>query len=352
MGSHLSVGKNRVWFQPDALVLGGIAKLARGAEGVRANSLVSKVYGALINFLSNTHDVIPFPYDWHLSMEIAAQRFADALSPIIEKAERHNFPVSILAHSTGGLVVQAMISLRPEVWERLCRHPQTRFIMLGMPNKGFYFTPRLLLGREPLIHLLGLLDLKLSAKDISQVFSQFPGLLEMLPTTVGFQTEQDFFDSYTWKELCKISGSTGIPPKQNDLEMARRFQERLDDFHFEPNRMIYVAGRATATIVGHTIEKDKNGTKCLRFLATPEGDGRVPWSQGIPDGIPSWVMDTEHGNMASHKPSFPAILDLLQTGRTSRLVKTRNFPPKHFRILVHSSLRRWGLSLSHRNQAW
>jgi hypothetical protein len=57
----------------------------------------------------------------------------------------------------------------------------------------------------------------------------------------------------------------------------------------------------------------------LEFLATAEGDGRVPWSTGLLPGIPTWYLPAEHGKLTAHPPAFLALQELLQHGHTDRL---------------------------------
>ena len=78
MGAHLSSGGEQIWLNFNALATGGIAKLQyhKDSDRVRAESLVAGVYQDVIEYLSATHEVIPFPYDWRKSIVEEAARFA------------------------------------------------------------------------------------------------------------------------------------------------------------------------------------------------------------------------------------------------------------------------------------
>ncbi len=325
MGSHLEVGNNRVWLDFGDLAFGGLSKLKINAQGVRAESPVWMAYGDLTKFLANTHDVEPFPYDWRLSIETEAQRLAEAILRRIEEAEKHNHPVSILAHSMGGLVARAMITLRPEVWERICKHPESRLVMLGTPNGGSYVIPMVLTGRDGMIKKLALLDFKNKKKDLLEIVSEFPGLLEMMPT----HNTLDLFSPEGWDKIQKADGdgNTWPTPKRQKLAAARKVRDRIlnDDNTIDPRRMLYVAGHAPATPVDLLFVKDKKGHEDIGFLATSHGDGRVPWATGTLPGVRTWFMETGHGDLADHRPGFDAILDLLEKGTTDRLLIT---PPE------------------------
>lgn len=313
MGSHLAVDGDRVWLDPLDIAAGGFRKLAIGASGVVAEAPVGMAYLDLIEYLQASHEVIPFPFDWRRSILQEARRLADAVAAALDRAETQNQPVRLLAHSMGGLVARVMIAERPELWERLARHPGGRLIMLGTPNGGSYVIPRLLLGREKIVRQLALLDFRHSQKELLKFIAAFPGVLEMLPTT----TERDFFARETWQELRAVDGEGWVPPDAAALTAARACRELLDRSPTDPRRMLYVAGQAPATPVGLRLDGGK-----IAILASARGDGRVPWASGIPAGLPVWYLPAEHGSLADHAPSFPALLELLQSGHTGRLPQT------------------------------
>ena len=74
MGSALSVGDASIWMEVLALARGGLSKLAMGARDVEATGLLESGYAALCEYLSASHDVIPFPYDWRQSLDVTAGR--------------------------------------------------------------------------------------------------------------------------------------------------------------------------------------------------------------------------------------------------------------------------------------
>ena len=86
MGSELAVGGDKVWIEPPALFLGGLARLRVGAGDIVAKGVYAPYYESLIDYLADTHKVIPFPYDWRLSPEVEARRLA---RPSSERSGRH-----------------------------------------------------------------------------------------------------------------------------------------------------------------------------------------------------------------------------------------------------------------------
>ncbi|TMH13628.1 MAG: alpha/beta hydrolase, partial [Betaproteobacteria bacterium] len=74
--------------------------------------------------------VIPFPYDWRKTITDAADHLRAVLEQALAKAEAHDQPVRIIAHSMGGLVVRAMLADADgqKLWERMCANPGARFV--------------------------------------------------------------------------------------------------------------------------------------------------------------------------------------------------------------------------------
>ncbi|RNC70123.1 MAG: CHAT domain-containing protein [Desulfuromonadales bacterium] len=316
MGSHLAVNGNRVWLDFFDIATGGFRKLKIDQENVTAQAPVAMAYGELIEYLSITHEVITFPFDWRKSILVEAQRLGKEVAARLDDAEKGDQPVSILAHSMGGLVARAMIVECPEVWERITRHTGGRLIMLGTPNGGSHVIPRLLVGQEKILKQLDLLDVTHRQKGLLEIISRYPGVLQMLPATGG---GFDFFSPETWDRLKQADGGTWCLPTRDDLEAARAFRQKLDASPIDHDRMLYVAGKAHATPIDIQIGRSDRKEGGITFIATPHGDGRVPWSTGIPPSLRRWYMDAEHGDLAAHSESFPAILQLLQNGDTTLL---------------------------------
>ncbi len=75
-------------------------------------------YNDLIAYLSEDYHVIPFPYDWRMSIEKEAERLATEVKKVLEQTPRDK-KVSFLAHSMGGLLVRKMIQEEPELWQKI-----------------------------------------------------------------------------------------------------------------------------------------------------------------------------------------------------------------------------------------
>ena len=308
MGSNLAVNGSRVWIDYPGLFFGDTEKLRIGATNVQADSVFIDFYSRLIDYLSATHEVIAFPYDWRLSMRVEAKRLADRVSEKLNSAERAGQPIRILGHSMGGLLARVMIAQAPEVWTRIVQQPGGRLLMLGTPNGGSHEILRLLTGHSRIVRQLELVDSRQQPGDIREIFAQYPGLLEMLPR----QQPLDFFDPAVWATLRKLDGELPLPLAADLLEAAKT--RALLDLPFDADHMVYVAGSALQT----PSELFTDGGQ-IQFRGTNQGDGKVAWNNS--PAVPTYYSTAEHGDLANLPAEFPAIADLLQGGMTTRLPK-------------------------------
>lgn len=341
MGSTLAVDDNRVWVDKWDLAIGGMAQLKNGAPKVAAESLIEGSYRDLVRHLAATHDVVPFPYDWRVPIAVSAERLRTAIDARLDALDGTNQPVRIVAHSMGGLVVRAMIGT-PEgrkTWDRMRRHSGARFIMLGTPNGGSHAIGAMLMGRDSLVKQLSLLDLRHSYAELLAIIAEFDGALQLLPHTGTL----DLLDVGVWKTLHLhdapqdrgIFGSTPADPSKSAkvawsipakarLDQARETATLIANSPVDADRMIYVAGVAPATPIDIRIDEHAPEGHRVTVLATERGDGRVPWATGIPDALTrqTYYMAAQHGDLANTEDAFPAIVDLLDHGTTSKLPQT------------------------------
>ncbi len=317
MGSELQVGDDHVWLDVPDLIFGGFKQLHIEAANVRATQVFARYYGDLIQFLAQTHKVLPFPYDWRVPLEREADRLALDLRREYEEAKRHKHPVRILAHSMGGLVARVMIARHESLWREVCSVAGARLVMLGTPNGGSHCITELLVGQSSTLRMLALLDITHSEEELLAIISRFPGVLAMLPK----DHREDYFSAQTWKDYHDNAGGDWVLPGEVDLAAAREFRQLLDKSPIDPNAMVYVAGSADVTPAEMCLKTSKGNSE-IGFLATTRGDGRVTWDSGIPSGVPTWYMNAEHGDLAAHEDAFPALQELLERGATMRLPQT------------------------------
>ena len=315
MGSELEVKGNRVWVDLFGLAFGEFKKLDIDAQGVSPSNAYARFYGELIEYLSDTHKVIEFAFDWRLPIEQEADRLALRVQTELHEAQANRQPVRILAHSMGGLVARAMIARHAELWADMCRHDGARLVMLGTPNGGSHSITELLVARSQTLGMLALLDLGHSEQELLELVSRFPGVLAMLPK----DAREDYFSADVWRKLQQQDGAGWVLPREQDLTAARRFRALMDSAPVDPRRMCYVAGSADKTLTEMVYDAEAGK---IRFNATTRGDGRVTWESGIPAGVATWYLDVEHGDLSAHPPAFPALLELLESGHSARLPQT------------------------------
>jgi tetratricopeptide (TPR) repeat protein len=341
MGSTLAVDTNRVWIDRLDLARGGMGLLKAGASKVVAEALVDASYRDLVQYLAASHEVLPFPYDWRLPLVDSADALRAAIDKKLDALEGTDQPVRILAHSMGGLVVRTMLATPKgqATWKRMCAHPGARFVMLGTPNGGSHAIAAMLMGRDPLVKQLALLDLHNNYAAILGFIADYDGALQLLPHAGTL----DLYDVAIWERLhlhdakhdrgifggkpvdpSKSANVAWTVPTSKRLSNARNSRDLLRTSALDPNRMIYVAGVADQTAIDIVIDESALPGRRVTVMATRQGDGRVPWATGIPSELANqtYYMNAVHGDLANTEEAFPAIVDLLSNGTTSKLSQT------------------------------
>ena len=319
-GTVLHAKGRRIWVDLPQLAVGGLRRLAIDAPDVIAGEPVARYYGDLCDYLGRSHEVRPWGYDWRRSILDNATAFGTVLGRALADTTE---PVRVVAHSMGGLVARAAF-LDARLWQRFRERDGARLIQLGTPNGGSWGIPYMLMGRDRFMGYLALLDLTMSRQEQQRVVARFPGALEMLP-----HAETALYDPARWTALAKLDPGDldWMAPRAEDLAGAARFRDQLARAPSDPERLLYVAGQAE-TLIGIEEDAQARPGQRIRFRTTEEGDGQVPWATGIPPGIRAWYTDAVHGDLARHRPAFPAILDLLDTGTTVRLPTAPPPPPR------------------------
>ena len=330
MGSVLQQQGETIWIHYWRLLRGQLGRIGLDQPAVEPVDLVGDFYGPMVEFLARSHRVEIFPYDWRRSVCEAADRLADALERWLPECERTAQPVHLVAHSMGGLVVRAMIAdggRGAALWRHITALPNSRFIMLGTPNRGSHEAVRWLTGSNATQQKLALLDFTRSAEGIIDIVGRFPGVAELLP----FAPEgEDFADPNLWKRYRDQLEATWPLTGTRVLQTARRTWQRLLEAAVEPEHMIYLAGCQSATVMDCHVEEARDWAwppvRRLAFEATAEGDGTVTWASGRLPGVATYyVEDTAHDALCTQTRMFPGLLDLLMTGATERLPTT---PPR------------------------
>ncbi|MFZ5511856.1 MAG: DUF7379 domain-containing protein [Pseudomonadota bacterium] len=323
MGSGLAAGGERVWLDHLGLSQGKLARLAIGADDVAPLDLLDEYYGDLLVYLARSHRVVPFPYDWRRSVVTNAGLLAQTLEQLLPECEAAHQPIHIVAHSMGGLVWRALMALHRRTWERIRALDGSRLLMLGTPNGGSLEALRWITGWNPTFGALCLLDGQHDRNELLEIVTRYPGLLELLPSA----GPRDFADAALWQTLRSQAQDDWPLPEEGDLAAARDTWQTIAASPIDRERMIYVAGWAPRTVGDFEVftppappDDFTLQRPVLRFRATSQGDGTVTWESGLLPGVATWyVAEAGHDELPSHEAAFPAYLDLMQTGTTSRL---------------------------------
>lgn len=322
MGSHLTVDNELVWIDKWQLIRGGFASLDIAQADVVASALDGDTYQSLADALAADHEVIPFPYDWRLPIADSAARLNAVVRAKLADPSTGNRPIRFIAHSMGGLVVRAMMLLEESVWPKVRENPQARIVMLGTPNGGSHAITLLMTGQEKLVRLLATVDVRNSIEDIVAIAAKYGGALDMVPET----GERDYYTVAGWQELAlaKRQPDKWPTPSAADLARSKAFRTALAAQDLTGQPICYVAGHSKYTPVEARLIRVGNRHR-VRFMANGEGDGRVPWSSGIPKGIPAWFVTAKHGSIPGHKDSHAGFRQLLNQGDTNLLSRS---PPR------------------------
>ncbi|WP_118951704.1 DUF7379 domain-containing protein [Taibaiella helva] len=311
MGSHLQDGEDRIWLNYLSIATGGLRRLYIGSPSVKASGINGSAYGELAAYFGATHYVIPQAYDWRKSIFDAAALLDTSVRQSLEQTDRS---VCFVAHSMGGLVLRAFAVQYPATWKALQQRKDFRVLLLGTPNDGSYEIPRVLLGMGRNINLVALLDLTQSKRMLLQQFVQYPGLLNLLPTT----GDVDFGAAESWRRIEAASATPHPLPDSTGLSsFLDMTKPPFSDFQWDPAYVRYIAGKDKLTAVKMEVD-----TTCrsIDFYGTPRGDGSVTW-ESIPASLKgaTYYLAARHGELASHKTAFTAYRELLETGSTALL---------------------------------
>jgi len=329
MGSYLTQNKDRVWLDYLALSRGKLAELAITMPGVESQSLLDDFYGDFVDYLGASHRVEAFHYDWRLSITDCTRTLAQLVESRLPDCEANRQPIRFVAHSMGGLVVRVMFALYPQLWKRFQALQGSRLMMLGTPNAGSYEAVRWLTGWNPTLGKLSWLDIAHDTAGLVNIVNRYPGLLELLPSDDG---KHDFSRLELWQQICKGGDKKWPLPQTEHLQNLGKTWQLVRNSPIDSERMIYVAGWAPETVCDFENMSGRGlfskERPPLRFYSTKKGDGTVPWALGRLSGVKTWYVEAAHDQLLAYSPAFPAYLDLLQSGTTSRLSQDEPGPSR------------------------
>ncbi|MGZ5713036.1 MAG: DUF7379 domain-containing protein [Caldimonas sp.] len=336
LGSNLALDGKRIWL--GFRFVNSLQKLAwdpATAAQVSPDGPIGSVYGDLIERLADSHEVIPFAFDWRRPVEDEARRLGEAVDAALAARAASQQPVRIVAHSMGGLVARTMALEKPDTWQRMMARDGARLLMLGTPNGGSWSPMQTLSGDDTFGNALAAFGSLFDNRGARKTMAGMPGFLQLQASLLDPALRLDRAES--WQKLADddiarikersiwhLEGvqetlyQWGAPP-QAVLDQAVALRKRLDAqaaaLGADARKMLLVVGHAPFTPAGYIF-----GDSGLEYLdAQGGGDGRVPLACALLPGVRTWKFDASHGDLPSKAEAFPAYLELLTSGETRLL---------------------------------
>jgi pimeloyl-ACP methyl ester carboxylesterase len=336
LGSHLKVNGERVWLS--WRIMNGLEKLRLSGEppgSVTPDAPIGMIYGDLIDLLSETHEVIEFPYDWRQPIETEAIRLGNEVQKALNARAQRGLPVRMVAHSMGGLLARTLQLECPTIWDRMLSNPDARILMLGTPNAGSFAPMQVLTGDDTFGNTLVTIGSPFAGRAARQMMAELPGFLQLQAGLLD--SEQPLGSVKTWKELAAYDEDAlvaynwwhtcpeqidafkwGIPSEQV-LKLASTLRARLDKqrnriFELAKDKLVQVVGEAKLTPCDY--EKGECGLTYLH-VEQSRGDGRVTLESAMLPNVPTWQVPYAHGDLPKAKDCFALYRDLLLKGTTT-----------------------------------
>lgn len=213
MGSFLDKHEKPAWINYLRFALGGLLDLEiKKDDGIAATGVIKTAYRDIVDYLSNQFDVLVFPFDWRKPLSLAGAE----LNATISKLFKLKKTILFAGHSMGGLVIRDLIINHADTWKILNNQQGFRVLLLGTPWLGSYRIPHVLSGKDAIIKQLNLIDIMHGKNTLINMFSKFPGLLNLLP----IHGDIDFGSKKVWDDFRSASG----------LDIERIPDELLKDF--------------------------------------------------------------------------------------------------------------------------
>jgi pimeloyl-ACP methyl ester carboxylesterase len=324
MGSELTVFDEPnapvlVWLSYLRLYSGWFARLRLDAAGenpfedgvhyhAEPTNILNKYYGELLLRLRQNWNTFPFCYDWRKTLAVAAADLEHFL-----RRQFHGQPVTLVAHSMGGLVARTLLLSRPMATDPESKPLVERLVMLGTPNYGSFEVPLIFAGIQDTVRLLirltggvgGLFNEGPARQRLLDVVDTFPGVYQMLPWAGAPGASGEVAKLY---EPTTYAGfNAGVT--EMHLKAAADHHRRLNEAPLDTDRMVYVAGFGLKTVNG--IRSAGRLTEPANYTTTLAGDGTVPHVLGFLPGVRPCFVQAAHADLASDRKVLAAIDELV-----------------------------------------
>ncbi len=302
MGSQLGFDRpaplpaDLLWVDPADISAGRLRALRIDAAApIRAMGVVLFSYLRLrLHLAASGFDVACVDYDWRLGIDVLGKQLAQRI-----ESEPHGL-VHLVAHSMGGLVTRAALSLP-------ARRKVQQVVLLASPNQGSFAVIQAIRGTYPVVRKLARLDARTSAEQLAaEVFNTFPSLYHLLPTPAHTQPI-DLFDAEQWPEQ-------GPRPRVELLRAARESRAFLAK---ATERYSVLVGTGQPTVTGiERIADDFVYTVTPAWAMAPFPSSAPDWTARIPTMWPARTVELTRDPLVAS-----AVADILKTGATRRLAR-------------------------------
>jgi hypothetical protein len=340
-GSHLHLDNaagERLWLTGRSLPEFHRLAVSGNPESsrIKATDLVSECYGRLCERLRETHELIPFPYDWRLGIESSVPALAEHITQYLNKHKDRPRPVRIIAHGMGALLVRALHMKKRELWDKMLAIAGSRILLLGAPNAGTWTPLQVLSGNDTLGNVASFTGPLFDDEAMRRALATMPGFIELQAglldpaVKLGFSKGWEQLERAEHEMLKRASGwhrqsPAWATPDQVVLADATIFWRQLDEqlpaLAGDLGKIVTVVGAATSTPSGVVVNDD-----ALFFKSTAHGDGRVAFDSARLFNEDAWCIEAEHGRMPGTVSAFGGLLDLLVEGTTAQLAKAEPVP--------------------------
>lgn len=322
MGSNLTKDDDLVWINYLRFLTGELKSISINATGIDTPSIIKTSYKKLGEALQGEYDVVTFAFDWRLSLEQMTGKFDKKIKEFLKL----NQPIKIIGHSMGGVLVRDFMVYHPATWKALNESTGFKLLFLGSPLGGSFRIINVLFGEDDIISKISKLDIIHSKRELLKIFSQFPGLLCLLP--FNKDADNDFSKSAIWNKMKDAFGDTGWPlPTDADTTGFKTYRDKvLNATTIDYTNAVYIAGQDKHTPCGYRIDDTIRGSE-LVLLSTAEGDQSVTWESGIPKSMIEtntvYYVNHSHGALSNAPAIFNGIKEILAKGQTNLLSKNR-----------------------------